>query len=340
MKKINVGIVGATGYTGVELVKILINHPQVHIAYLTSNSYVGKNINEIYPHLNPFISYSLIAFDVNDSQLAKLDVVFLALPHGHSVAAAQKLIALGVTVIDLGADFRFRDIAAYEKAYQPHADHELNKQAVYGLPEINRKNIVGKKLIANPGCYVTAATLALKPIIDKLAYNPGSIIIDAKSGVSGAGRSLTQGTHFPDANENFSAYKIDGHRHQPEIEQNLGTAVTFVPHLLPINRGILATCYITLKEETTRDNLYMLYEFAYANEPFVQVVRQAPTIKDVAGSNMCHITIHYHAALNQVIVVSVIDNLLKGASGQAVQNMNLVFGFPETMGLNLVPLNP
>lgn len=335
MKKLNVGIVGATGYTGVELIKLLVNHPQVHLQYLTSTSYIGKNINEIYPHLLPFISQTLVDFDPKDKALAALDLLFLALPHGHAMEAVKQI--KGPVIIDLGSDFRFQDHTVYEKAYQPHTAVELNKTAVYGLPEINRQQIAGKKLIANPGCYVTAATLALKPIIDKLAYVPGSIIIDAKSGVSGAGRGKT---YFSDAHDNFSAYKVEGHRHQPEIEQNLGTKVTFVPHLLPIDRGILATCYITLKEKTTRDNLYMLYDFVYESEPFVHMVKHAPTIKDVVGSNMCHIGLFYREEMDQVIVVSVIDNLLKGASGQAVQNMNVVFGFPEMMGLNIVPLNP
>jgi N-acetyl-gamma-glutamyl-phosphate reductase len=340
MKKIKVGILGATGYTGIELIKILVNHPNTELAYLTSTSYAGQDINDVYPHLKPYLSYTLTDYSADDPLIAKLDVVFLALPHGMAVSVAGNFLKKGVKVIDLGADFRFRDLRAYEKAYQEHTAPELNEKAVYGLPEYFRDQIKGSELIANPGCYVTAATLALKPITDNFNFVKGSIIIDAKSGVSGAGRKLTQNTHFPDAHENFSAYKIGEHRHQPEIEQNLGTEVFFSPHLLPVNRGILATCYIKLNTQSSIDELMGFYNKQYANERFVKVVKQLPTLKEVVGSNNCFMSVNYHKDKNLVVVVSVIDNLLKGASGQAVQNMNIVFGFPEETGLNLVPLNP
>jgi N-acetyl-gamma-glutamyl-phosphate reductase len=340
MKK-KIGIVGATGYTGVELIKILVNHPGIEITYLTSNSYAGRMIEEIYPHLKKSLSLELKTFDLEDNALQALDLVFVALPHGHAQDIVPGLLAKGLMVVDLGADFRYADIGTYEKIYQPHKAVETNKMAVYGLPEYNRTNIKKAKLIANPGCYVTAATLALKPLADAGCVVPGSIIVDAKSGVTGAGRSLTIETHYTEANENFSAYKLGVHRHQSEMEQNLGTKVLFSPHLLPVNRGILATCYATLNKTCKKQELIELYKEKYKAEPFVQIEeKRLPVLKDVTGSNNCYLGFYFQEEAQRVVIVSVIDNLLKGASGQAVQNMNLMCGFAETDGLKLVPLNP
>lgn len=338
--KKKIGIIGATGYTGVELVKILINHPGVELSYLTSTSYAGKDINEVYPFLKGLFSKKLQEYSASAKELKNLDLVFLGLPHGHAMQIVPELLEKNIKVVDLGADFRYQDIKAFEKNYQKHTAKETNAIAVYGLPEYNRAKIKKAVLVANPGCYVTAATLGLKPLIDSGNFVPGSVIVDAKSGVSGAGRSLTNETHFPEINQNFSAYKIGVHRHQSEMEQNLGTDVLFSPHLLPINRGILATCYVTLKKKLTKKQLFKLYEDKYNNEYFVKLSENLPAIKEVAGSNLCRIGIVYQEEQQRVIVVSVIDNLLKGASGQAVQNMNLMFGFAEDTGLNLVPLNP
>jgi N-acetyl-gamma-glutamyl-phosphate reductase len=336
--KIKIGIIGATGYTGAELLRILLDHAQADIQYLTTTSAVGQDIGEIYPFLRPRFSQKLTEYKLSEAQ--KLDVVFICLPHGKSMDIAPELVNAGVKVIDLGADFRFRDLAVYEKTYQKHTAPELNVQAVYGLPEYNRAQLKKAKLIANPGCYVTAATLALKPIVENLAFAADSLIIDAKSGVSGAGRALRQDTHFLEVYTNFSTYKLGAHRHQPEIEQNIGASVVFSPHLLPVNRGILATIYVKLHEKTTADNILSILQKQYKNEPFVRVVEKPPTLKDVVGSNYCLISPTIVGDGSQLILVSALDNLVKGASGQAVQNMNIMFGLPETTGLERLALNP
>ncbi|GBR72500.1 N-acetyl-gamma-glutamyl-phosphate reductase [Candidatus Termititenax aidoneus] len=336
--KIKIGIIGATGYTGAELIRILLDHAQADIQYLTTTSAAGQDIGEIYPFLRPRFSQKLTKYELSAAQ--KLDAVFICLPHGRSMELAPELVNAGVKVIDLGADFRFRDLAIYEKTYQKHTAPEINAQAVYGLPEYNRAQIKKAKLIANPGCYVTAATLALKPIVENLAFVEGSLIIDAKSGVSGAGRALRQDTHFLEVYTNFSTYKLGVHRHQPEIEQNIGASVVFAPHLLPVNRGILATIYVKLHEKTNTDNILSILQKQYQNEPFVRIVEKAPTLKDVVGSNYCLISPTIVGDGSQLILVSALDNLVKGASGQAVQNMNIMFGLPETTGLERLALNP
>jgi N-acetyl-gamma-glutamyl-phosphate reductase len=336
--KIKIGIIGATGYTGAELLRILLDHPQADIQYLTSTSAAGQDLSEIYPFLRPRFSQKLTEYKLSEAQ--KLDVVFICLPHGKSMDITPELVNAGVKVIDLGADFRFRDLSVYEKTYQKHTAPEMNAQAVYGLPEYNRAQLKNAKLIANPGCYVTAATLALKPIVENVPFVEGSIIIDAKSGVSGAGRALRQDTHFLEVYTNFSTYKLGVHRHQPEIEQNIGASVVFSPHLLPVNRGILATIYVKLHEKTTIDNILSILQKQYKNEPFVRIVEKAPTLKDVVGSNYCLISPTIVGDGSQLILVSVLDNLVKGASGQAVQNMNIMFGLPETTGLERLALNP
>jgi N-acetyl-gamma-glutamyl-phosphate reductase len=359
-QKLKIGIIGATGYTGAELIRLLLDHPAADIKYLTSTSAAGQDINTLYPSLAPHFSQKLVEYQAAETK--GLDVVFVCLPHGHSMRIVPELLANHVRVIDLGADFRFADLAVYEKTYQKHTAPELNKEAVYGLPELNRAQIKNARLVANPGCYVTAATLALKPVVDNFPYVSGSIIIDAKSGVSGAGRALTQRTHFLEVYTNFSAYKLGTHRHQPEIEQNLGgVPVVFSPHLLPVNRGILATIYVKLSEKNKDSpvSLPAVFEVlrrAYKDEPFVKIVDEPPALKDVAGSNYCLIspTVTERSrddrsahgdgagqdAGTQLILVSVLDNLIKGASGQAVQNMNIMCGLDERAGLERPALNP
>ena len=335
--KLKIGIIGATGYTGAELIRLLIDHPQAEIKCLTTTSVMGQDISDIYPSLRQRFSHKLTEYKSSD--IKGLDIVFIALPHGKSMEIVPEILAAGARVVDLGADFRFSDVALYENTYQKHTAPEVNSKAVYGLPEMNREKIKKASLIANPGCYVTSATLALKPIIDSENFVKDSIIIDAKSGTSGAGRSLAQNTHFTETYANFSAYKIGAHRHQPEIEQNLGgVKVVFTPHLLPVNRGILSTIYVKLSRKTEKENILDILRKAYKNEPFVKIVDNPPTLKDVVGSNYCIISPTVNN--DQLVLVSVLDNLIKGASGQAIQNMNIMFGLEETMGLERVALNP
>ncbi len=331
---IKIGIIGATGYTGLELIKILLKHQEVELKYLTSVTFAGRDINDVFPELKKKnFSYRLHDLDLESKELAGLDIVFIALPHGHSMQIAPILLEKNIKVIDLGADFRYQDIKLYEKIYQEHTANDVNKQAVYGLPEYFRKQIKKAKLIANPGCYVTAATLALKPLIDSDNFVKNSIIVDAKSGYSGAGRNFVEGLKFPDASEKFSAYKVGVHRHQSEIEQNLNTPVLFAPHLLPVFRGILATCYVTVEKTLDQKALAKLYKKQYQDEPFVEIVDALPDIKDVANTNMCKLHLLSFEKEKKVVIVSVLDNLVKGASGQAVQNMNIMCGFTETTGL-------
>ncbi len=331
MKKI--AIIGATGYTGIELIKILKKHPGVELTLLTSQSYAGQSLTEAVPELGrEYDDYKLVEFDPSAEVVNSLAAAFICLPHGHSMAMVPELLKKNIKVIDLGADFRYADLAIYEKIYQEHTAAETNKLAVYGLPEYNREKIKQANLIANPGCYVTAATLALKPLVETGNFVPNSIIVDAKSGYSGAGRKFVEGLNLPEDNLKFKAYKIGNHRHQSEIEQNLATDVLFAAHLLPLFRGILATCYVDLKEKTTLEDIKKLYKAKYQNEPFVRLVDEFPDIYDIINTNRCHVFLTL-TKNNKLVIVSVLDNLVKGASGQAVQNMNLLFGFEETTGL-------
>jgi N-acetyl-gamma-glutamyl-phosphate reductase len=278
------------------------------------------------------------------------DVVFLALPHHASAEAAPPFVAKGAKIIDLSADFRIADLAVYEQWYGAHPTPALMPKAVYGLPELHRKEIVGAQIIGNPGCYPTASILALAPAL-QAGIVSSRVIVDAKSGVSGAGRSLKLESHFSEVDENVTAYGLDGHRHQPEIAQEMtfawqrggrqgAVALTFVPHLIPMTRGILATAYADLKGESTIEQIRSIYTEFYAGEPFVRVVETPPSTKQVSGSNYCFVYPVLDRRTNRLVVVSVIDNLVKGASGQAVQNMNLVCGLPETMGLEALPVYP
>lgn len=329
-----VSVVGAAGYAGAELVRLLLGHPEIEIDALTSETFAGQLISEVYGELRCDIRLRSLRIDEIESPL-----VFTALPHGKSAEVVGQLREQGCKVIDFSADFRLKSIATYERWYGPHPREDLIETAVYGLPELYRKDIAAADLVANPGCYPTAAILALAPVVEgKLPE--GSVVVDAKSGVSGAGRKLSMGTHFPQINENMLAYAVAGHRHLPEIEEQLaimqGSAmnVQFVPHLIPVNRGILATCYLRLEQEISTDNLRQVYARFYQEEYFVQVLAAGkfPEVKAVSYSNRCLVGVHVNPG-GRAIIVSVIDNLGKGAAGQAVQNMNLMCGFPESAGL-------
>lgn len=341
--KIKAGIIGATGYAGVELVRILASHPQVELAAISSVSFEGKDISEVYPQLAGLVQKTLVN---EDEVIAAGDVVFASLPHGLSEPIAAKCMAQGKVFIDLGADFRLYDEADYKQWYGlDYGDKALHAQAVYALPELYRDSIASARVLGNPGCYPTSIALALAPLLQSGAGDSSGIIIDSKSGVTGAGRTPAQGYHFPECNETFAPYKVAGHRHTPEIEQTLsglaGTkvTVTFVPHLLPINRGILTTAYCSLTKPLDLDALHGLYTARYAGEPFVRVLPKGGTasVKTVRHSNFCDISVHLDERTNRAIIVSAIDNMVKGAAGQAVQNMNLVFGLTETTGLMMIP---
>jgi N-acetyl-gamma-glutamyl-phosphate reductase len=345
---IKVGIVGASGYTGAELVRILVRHPAAEVAVLTSRSYAGQEMAGVFAHLAGFTDQVLVAFDAEE-MAAKCDVVFTALPHGHAVPVAQAVLARGKKLIDLGADFRFRDAAVYEAWYKvPHEAPALLQEAVYGVPEFYRERLRGASLVANPGCYPTAALLALVPLLRVGVIAPDGLIIDAKSGVSGAGRKLDLRTHYAEVNENVQAYNVGVHRHTPEIEQELSVAagkeirVSFTPHLVPQTRGILATVYANVKEPLATGDLLAVYRDFYRGEPFVRVLPEGvlPQTKSVTGSNCAHLGAVADPRTGRAVLLAAIDNLVKGASGQAVQNMNLMFGLPETTGLDFAGVYP
>ncbi len=339
---LRVSVVGATGYSGVELVKILLNHPKVVIADLISKSYVGQKFADIYPTFRKDLDKVCKALDTAD--LARnSDLVFIALPTGPAQKIASELLAEEVQVIDLGADFRLEDVDDYRKWYgTEHMAEHLLDQAIYNIPEIHKKKLEDVQLVANPGCYPTSVLLGLAPIMDKQIVDTSSIIIDSKSGVSGAGRGLNIGVHFCQQSENFKAYKVASHRHIPEIEQELGklcgekVLVSFTPHLLPLKRGILSTIYLDLLEKVDLQELRDYYQDYYQDAPFVCLLPEGelPEIKNVAGSNDCHLNIFLDERVGRLVVVSVIDNLVKGAAGQAIQNMNILCGFEQTLGLN------
>lgn len=341
---IKVGILGVTGYTGQELLRLLNYHPDVRMTYLGSSSSAGKRISQLCPHLQDSVDTVLETEEVPD-----VDVVFMALPHGIASARAGELLHRGIKIIDLGADFRLKDVTEYESWYKVvHADPDLLKEAAYGLPELYRQDITGKSLVANPGCYPTASQLALVPLLKAGLIDAASIIIDAKSGVSGAGRGIAQNLHYSEVNENFKAYGVGVHRHTPEIEQQLSDAVaakvyiTFTPHLVPMTRGILTTIYAGVKSATTEQELRSCWQQAYESEPFIHVMPEGewPQTKYAYGSNHAFLQLRLDQRTGKVVLVSVIDNLVKGASGQAIQNMNILFGLPETTGLQSTALWP
>ncbi|OAT80317.1 N-acetyl-gamma-glutamyl-phosphate reductase [Desulfotomaculum copahuensis] len=338
---IKAGVIGATGYAGAELVRLLSGHPEVELSGLTSRNYAGRPFWEVYPHLYKYVDPVCAEQDV-PALVAQSDVVFTALPHGHAMAVAKETLAQGKALIDLGADFRFRDAATYESWYKvEHTARELIARAVYGLPEIHREEIKVARLVGNPGCYPTSAILGLAPLLKEGWLEPDSIIIDSKSGVSGAGRGLSLNTHYCEVNESIKAYGVAGHRHTPEIEQELSAlagrqlTVSFTPHLTPMLRGILSTIYGRLTRPLSGGQAHALYRDFYAGERFVRVLPPGmlPATKAVAGSNHCDLGVVVDGRTGRVVVVSAIDNLIKGAAGQAVQNMNIMSGLPEDTGL-------
>jgi N-acetyl-gamma-glutamyl-phosphate reductase len=339
-------VLGATGYAGVELLRILIQHPRVELTVVTSQQYVGMRVSDVYPALATKCDMVLEEIKT-DTIAAESDTVFTALPHETSAGVVAALIRRGTRVIDLSADFRLHDAQAYRQWYRPHQAPELLSEAVYGLTELHRRQIADGQLIANPGCYPTGALLGLGPLFaSKLTR--GMVVIDAKSGVTGAGRSASVELSFSEVNENFKAYNVGVHRHTPEIEQELGeiagapVAVFFAPHLLPLNRGILSTIYVSLEHTPTDDELVTLFQRFYENEPFVRIrpYGRFPETKEVRGSNDCAIGFRYDRRTKTLVVITAIDNLVKGAAGQAVQNMNVMYGWPEDEGLRGAALVP
>lgn len=343
-------IVGASGYSGGELVRLLSGHPNVKLEILTASSQQGRRMEESFPSLKGFSEHTLVAPDWQ--QLGEVsDVVFLALPHGLSMAGAPGLLEAGAKVVDLGADFRLHDVALYREWYDlEHSAPELLEDAVYGLPELNREVIRGARLVACPGCYPTAASLALMPLLRSLSEAGtevvGTIIVDAKSGVSGAGRTATMGTHFGEVNENVKAYKLGVHRHMPEMQQTFGVLgsdapVFFSPHLVPMTRGILATCYASLDAVPSQVEAQRLWQETYEGHPFVRVLSEGlPETKATLGSNFCDLAVRVDPEKQLVVAVAALDNLVKGAAGQAIQCMNLMFDLAEEEGLWQAPVFP
>lgn len=344
---IRVGIYGGSGYTGLELMRILLRHPGAKVVGLTSRKFKGQPLSETYPLFEGLTDIAFI--DASPAELAAMaDVIFMATPHGEAMAVAPAFLEAGKKVIDLSADFRLRNLDVFAKWYHRHTAPELMKKAVYGLPELYREEVKNADLVANPGCYVTSAILALAPVLREKIVDPATIIIDSKSGVSGAGRDPVVGSLFCEVDEGFKAYKVNEHRHSPEIEQELsvlaGTEVrvSFTPHLLPLTRGILSTSYASLKKTLSTSELIDLYKSFYAGEKFVRILRKGayPNVSSVKGTNFCDIGVCVDERTNRVIILSAIDNLVKGASGQAVQNMNLMCGLREDTGLGMIALFP
>lgn len=343
-KKTRVSVFGGTGYTGVELIRLLLNHPNVEIYQITSRNDKGKRVDEIYPSFRGVLNNILVSPE--DADLKNVDIVFFATPNGIAMNYAEGLIEAGKLVIDLAADFRIKDQGIWEKWYGvEHKSPNLINRAVYGLPEINRDSIKKSKLVANPGCYPTAIQLALIPLLEKKLISSTNIIADAKSGISGAGRNPELKLLMSEADEDFKAYGIGGHRHLPEIEQNLtyvsgeNIKLTFIPHLVPMVRGIFATIYVEcIKNFKAKD----IFESYYKDEPFVDIMESNiyPNTKSVRASNFCRISFYKEQDTNRLIIFSVIDNLMKGAAGQAVQNMNIMMDWQETLGLSSVPITP
>lgn len=340
---IKVGIVGVTGYVGIELLRLLQQHPAVTIVKVFTESYAGQEIAAIYPHLAGLTSIRGEQLDL-DVIKKNCDVVFVSLPHGHAMPIAQSLLDVGIKVIDLGADFRLKNADSYQHWYQHQpAAESLLKQAVYGLPENgNKEAIASASLIANPGCYPTASLLAALPAMKSGIIDPNECIFNAKSGVSGAGRTLSLNSHFGEMTENLIPYQMVGqHRHTPEIEQELSLiagksiVVQFTPHLVPIIRGLLVTAYFKLSSNISQEKAYAIYQQYYENQPFIRLsqLNKTPQVKHVRGTNYCDIGIHVDSRTRRLIVISVIDNLIKGAAGQAIQNMNLLYQLPEVTGL-------
>ena len=345
--KTRVGIIGGTGYTGVELLRLLLLHPEVEVTVLTSQKYAGIPIDQVFPSLTSRFQLKCeeLSFDrITD----KIDFVFAAVPHKTAMEAVPLFYQQGKRVVDLSADFRFKDPEVYEHWYQKHTCPELLSRSVYGLPELHRKEILDAKIVGNPGCYPTGALIPLIPLLKQKKVSSDNIIIDSKSGVSGAGRDVVLGSLFCEVNEGVKAYKIFNHRHLPEIDQELSllvqkkVEVTFVPHLIPMDRGILTTLYVRLNRRIKAEEVLIALREFYREEPFVRIYPKGklPNTKDVRGSNYCDIGLDVNESGDLLVIVSAIDNLVKGASGQAVQNMNIMLGYPETLGLEVVSLFP
>ena len=343
---VRVSIVGASGYGGGELARLLVRHPEVQLMHLTAESRQGEVMADLYPNLRTFTDAVTEALD--PEQIARdSDIVFLALPNGKAMAVAPSIVT-HARIIDLGADFRFQDARIYEQWYKTaHACPELLPDSAYGLTEFRRGEIRRAKIVGNPGCYPTAALLAILPLLHSGKVRIEGIIIDAKSGVSGAGRGLSWGTHFSEVNENVRPYNVAGHRHTPEIEQELSSAlerdvaVTFTPHLIPMTRGILVTGYLPLTGSLSSEESTGILQEAYAGEPFVRVLTDGlPQTKATCGSNFCDVAVRVDRHSNMAIAIAALDNLVKGASGQAIQNMNVMLGLPEDLGLRIPGLYP
>jgi N-acetyl-gamma-glutamyl-phosphate reductase len=345
---LKVAIVGASGYTGIELLRLLHGHPEVAVTCVTSEQSAGKNVAEIFPTLRG--RYNLVLENLEPVRIAeRADFIFTALPHKAAMEVVPTFLKLGKRVVDLSADYRLHDAKEYAAWYEPHLNPELLKRAVYGLPELRREKIAEADLVANPGCYPTSIILGLAPLLKKKLINPATIIADSKSGVSGAGRSAKVDNLYCEVNDGFKAYGVGGvHRHIPEIEQELSllagkqVAISFTPHLVPMDRGILSTIYAAPAAEVSVETLVELYDDFYRGEAFVRVLPKNtfPSTAFVRGSNFCDIGLTVDKRTGRIIVVSAIDNLVKGASGQAVQNMNIMNGFPENVGLESLGLFP
>ena len=345
---LNVAVVGASGYTGVELLRLLHCHPEVAVTCITSEQSAGRPVADVFPTLRG--RYGQVLENLEPVRVAeKADLVFTALPHKAAMEVVPTFLKLGKRVVDLSADYRFSDAAVYEQWYEPHMNPENLKEAVYGLPEVRRDKIGDARLVGNPGCYPTSVILGLMPLLKNRLIDISTIIADSKSGVSGAGRGAKVENLYCEVNEGFKAYGVGGaHRHIPEIEQELSLlageriTITFTPHLVPMDRGILSTIYARLTGNASLAELVKLYAEFYGGEPFVRVlpVGYVPSTAHVRGSNFCDIGLAVDSRTGRVVVVSAIDNLVKGAAGQAVQNMNIMYGFPEAMGLEGLPLFP
>ncbi|MEW5921321.1 MAG: N-acetyl-gamma-glutamyl-phosphate reductase [Bacillota bacterium] len=343
-----VGIVGVTGYTGSELLRIIHTHGRVELTYVTSHSFTGKKLAEVHPQYSGLVNLTCRPFSVAEA-VEKTDLVFCALPHGEAMEVVPLLSDAGVRVVDLSADFRLLDEMLYREWYQKeHSSPAYLARAVYGLPELYREEIKQACLVANPGCYPTSVILALAPLASKRLVRWETLVVDAKSGTSGAGRNPSQLLHFPECAENFRAYRVAAHQHTPEMEQELGRlageniSITFVPHLVPMIRGILSTLYLKLTVDLEEDELWTLYKDFYNGERFVRLLPPPLLVetKYVYGSNYCALSLKKDRRTGRVIILSALDNLVKGAAGQAVQNMNLMLGFTEEKGLEMLPLRP
>ncbi|MFA5514900.1 MAG: N-acetyl-gamma-glutamyl-phosphate reductase [Desulfuromonadales bacterium] len=344
---VKVAVVGASGYTGVELLRLLAGHPQVEITCVTARQHAGQHITAIFPSLLNRLDLVCEAADAK-AIADRAEIVFTALPHQTAMEIIPDLLQAGRRVIDLSADYRLRSAEVYATWYGTHGSPQLLAEAAYGLPEIYRERIRGCRLVANPGCYPTSVALALAPLLKKGLIDPATLVIDSKSGTSGAGRSASLGSMFCEVNEGFKAYGVASHRHTPEIEQTLGdlagapVTISFTPHLLPVNRGILSTCYANMKEQLETAELNGLFRDFYGQEPFVRVhpVGSLPNVAQVRGSNFCDLGVVGDPRTGRVIVIAAIDNLVKGAAGQAVQNLNILLDLPESTGLEALPLFP